>query len=86
MRDPVSWYLIERGWLVLSVEGERLGHVTEVDAEPARDIFDGIEYRHAVLERVRYVPSEHVELIVEGEVTLSLTAEQADRLRPRGQM
>jgi hypothetical protein len=81
--DPVSWYLIERGWLVLSAEGERLGHVTALDAEPARDIFDGIEYRHAVLEHVRYVPSEHVEQIVEGEVTLSLTAEQAERLGPR---
>jgi hypothetical protein len=80
---PVSWYLIERGWRVLAVDGEHLGHVTEVDAEPARDIFDGIEYRHTVLEHVRYVPAEQVQLIVEGEVTLSLTAEEAERLGPR---
>jgi hypothetical protein len=81
--DPVSWYLIERGWRVVAAGGERLGHVTALDAEPARDIFDGIEFRHAVLEHVRYVPSEHVEQIVDGAVTLSLTAEQAESLGPR---
>lgn len=83
MSDPVSWYLIEPGWKVLAAGGEHLGHVTKVDAEPARDIFDGIEYRHAVLEHVRYVPSEQVGLIVKGEVTLTLTAEEAERLEPR---
>lgn len=83
MNEPVSWYLIGRGWKVLAAGGELLGHVTKVDAEPARDIFDGIEYRHTVLARVRYVPSEQVGLIVEGEVTLSLTAEQAERLEAR---
>jgi hypothetical protein len=81
--DPVSWYLIERGWSVVAAGGEHLGHVTEVDAEPERDIFDGIEYRQTVLEHARYVPAEHVELIVEGQVTLSLTAEQAERLGRR---
>ncbi len=83
MTDPVSWYLIERGWTVLAAGGERIGHVTKVDAEPARDIFDGIEYRHAVLERIRYVPSEQVGLIVEGAVTLKLTVEEAERLDTR---
>jgi hypothetical protein len=83
MADPVSWYLIEPGWRVVSVDGEPLGHVVEVDAEIERDIFDGIEFRHLVVEQLRYVPSEHVALIVEGEVQLSLSAEQAHRLQPR---
>ena len=82
MPDPVSWLLIEEGWRVVSVEGDHLGHVTAVDAEAERDIFDGIEYRHLFFEHVRYVPSEQVAVIFEGEVRLSLTADEAHRLPP----
>jgi hypothetical protein len=81
--DPVSWYLIEQGWKVTSSDGEHLGHVVEVDAEVERDIFDGIEYRHLIFEHVRYVPSEHVATIVEGEIQLSVSQEDAERLHPR---
>jgi hypothetical protein len=74
--------LIEEGWRVISVEGDHLGHVTAVDAELERDIFDGIEYRHLVFEHARYVPSEQVSVIFEGEVRLTITADEAERLPP----
>jgi len=80
--DPVSWYLIEVGWDVVSAEGDHLGRVTTVDAEPEIDIFDGIEFRHPLFEHVRYVPSEQVDVIFEGEIRLSLTSEQAQQLPP----
>ncbi len=84
MADPVSWMLIEEGWRVVSADGEHLGHVTAVHAEVERDIFDGIEFRHLIFEQRRYVPSDQVDGIVEGEVTLALSAEQAHRLPPAG--
>lgn len=79
-RDPVSWLLIEAGWRVLSRDGDHLGHVTTVRGEAARDIFDGLEYRHLVFEHVRYVAAEQVGDIFEGEVWLALTTAEAERL------
>jgi hypothetical protein len=83
MADPVSWLMIEKGWKVVSVDGDHLGHVTAIDAEVELDIFDGIEFRHLILEHVCYVPSEQVETIFPGEVKLGLTAGEANQLPPR---
>ncbi len=73
MPDRVSWYLIEKGWTVVSAEGEQLGQVVTVDGEISLDIFDGIEYRHAVHERVLYVPSESIGDIYVGEIHLTVS-------------
>jgi hypothetical protein len=81
--DPVSWYMIERGWRVVSAEGREIGRVVEVEGDDERDIFDGLEIRMHLLERPRYVPSEAVEAIVEGEIRLRLTHEQAEQLPGR---
>ena len=80
MADPVSWLLVERGWRVVGTDGEDLGQVHEVIGDSNADIFDGLAGSPGALRRNRYVPAERVTGIVEGEVTLSLGAEEFDDL------
>jgi hypothetical protein len=78
--DPVSWFLIERGWDVVGTDGSKLGTVEEVLGDEALDIFDGLSVATAVLGKPRYVPAELAEEIVEGSVRLSIGQEELDRL------
>ncbi len=68
--DPVSWLLIEPGWQVVDANGEKVGRVETVTGDSNADIFDGLEVRSGLLE-TRYVPSEQVASIVQGEVRLA---------------
>jgi hypothetical protein len=72
MADPVSWKVIVRGWRVLDAAGEEVGTVDEITGDPEADIFDGLTVKGGALDHARYVPSESVAEILEGEVHLSL--------------
>jgi ribosomal 30S subunit maturation factor RimM len=65
MADPVSWLLIEPGWVVYDANGKRVGKVKEVLGEREADIWDGLTVSG------RYVPAEAVAQIVEGRITLA---------------
>jgi uncharacterized protein YrrD len=78
MADPVAWQMIEPGWKVLDAAGAEVGAVHEVTGDENADIFDGIALREGMFRTNKYVPSEQVAEIVEGEVRLNVTA---DRLR-----
>ena len=80
MADPVSWLVIERGWAVVASDGAELGHVEEVTGDSTVDIFNGLSVSTGFLDRPRYVPAERVALIVEGEVRLTLTRSEFERL------
>lgn len=80
MATPVSWLLIEKGWEVVDRDGDSAGHVVEVLANEKLDIFDGFTMKHLRIEHERYVPAEHVVVITEGRIELSLTAEQVSEL------
>ena len=70
MADPVSWKLIEPGWTVVDSAGERLGTVDEVTGDAEADIFDGLAVVSSLFSQPRYVPSEQVGAITEGQVQL----------------
>lgn len=80
MPDPVSWLLIEPGWKVYALDGAEIGRVDEVAGDDGHDIFDGLAVATSPFAKPRYVPAEQVAQIVEGEVHLSLTHEQAEQL------
>jgi hypothetical protein len=80
MSDPVSWLVIEAGWKVVDTAGEEIGTVEEVVGDSGEDIFDGLAVNTALLDRPRYVPSERVQEITEGEVRLSMTADELERM------
>ena len=80
MADPVSWFLIERGWQVVGGAGSKLGTVEEVLGDPELDIFDGLSVATGLLGKPRYVPAELVEEIVEGSVGLSIGQDGLERL------
>jgi hypothetical protein len=80
MADPVSWFLIRRGWNVVASDGSGVGTVEEVVGDEERDIFDGLAVSTGLLGKPRYVPAEQVGLIEEGTVHLALDADAASRL------
>jgi hypothetical protein len=80
--DPVSWFLIERGWQVVGNDESELGTVDETVGDSELDIFDGLTVTKGLLTKPRYVPAEHVDEIVEGTVRLSIDRGEFDRLEP----
>lgn len=80
MPDPVAWIVIDRGWEVLSSDGQKVGTVDEVLADEEADIFDGLAVAPGLLRKAKYVPAERVGEIVEGRVTLELTKAEFDAL------
>ena len=80
MPDPVSWFVIERGWEVVGSDGSKLGTVEEVLGDQERDIFDGLSVATGVIGKPRYVAAELVQVIVEGSVRLSIGQDEAERL------
>jgi len=55
--DPVSWFLIERGWHVVGSDGSELGTVEETVGDSQLDIFDGLTVATGLLSKARYVPA-----------------------------
>ena len=80
MADPVSWFVIERGWEVVGGDGGKIGTVEEALGDPERDIFDGLSVATGLLGKPRYVPAELVREIVEGTVRLSIGQDELERL------
>lgn len=80
MPDPVAWLVVERGWEVVSSDGDKVGTVDEVLGDPNADIFDGLAVALGLLRKPKYVPAERVGEIVEGRVTLELTKAEFDAL------
>jgi hypothetical protein len=68
--EPVSWFVVERGWRVLGPCGDELGTVDEVLGDEEADIFNGLQVLHGVLAKPTYVAAERVAEIREGEVVL----------------
>jgi hypothetical protein len=84
MSTPVSWFLIEPGWVVESSDGAELGRVEEVTGDSNADLFDGITVAAKMLGQRRYVPAELVGEIVEGTVRLNLDRAAFEHLRESG--
>ena len=60
---PVSWYAIERGWRVTTLDGVSLGTVDEVQGDEELDIFHGLSVRVGIGRLPREVPSDLVSAI-----------------------
>jgi Uncharacterized protein conserved in bacteria (DUF2171) len=78
--DPVAWTVVEPGWRVVDVAGEEIGRVHEITGDAAADIFDGLTVVKGHLSKSRYIPSESVGEILEGEVHLTLTGDAVEAL------
>lgn len=80
MSDPVSWFVIEKGWSVSGSDGAELGKVSEVVGDSDKDIFNGLSVSHGLLRKKSYVPAERVATITDGRIELDLDAAAFDRL------
>jgi hypothetical protein len=81
MPDPVSWKVVEKGWKVRDAAGDEIGTVGEITGDETADIFDGLTISQGILSRDKYVPSEQVGEIVEGEVRLTISHRQVEALQ-----
>lgn len=78
---PGSYLTLEAGLPVYTSDGEHLGEVTHVLAEPDKDIFDGLVIDAAVLPGGhRFVDGPEVAEIYERGVVLRLDRSAAERL------
>jgi hypothetical protein len=75
---PGSYMTLREGMPVWSRDGQRLGEVEHVLAEPDKDIFDGIVFGRP--DGHRFVDAPEVERIHERGVVLVLDAAGAERL------
>ncbi|HUH16222.1 MAG TPA: PRC-barrel domain-containing protein [Gaiellaceae bacterium] len=62
--DPLSWFLVERGWTVVDAKGDTIGKVDEVLGDEQTDIF------HGLLVDGEEILAERVAEIREGEIRL----------------
>ena len=82
MADPVAWTVAEKGWKVVGSDGSDLGKVVEVLGDYQADIFDGLRVSGGLFKGTRYVPSEQVGPIYEGEIHLTIDRGAFERLPP----
>lgn len=80
MSDPVSWFLIERGWRVLDAGGDEVGRVEEIVGDSGIDIFNGLSISTGLLGSPRYVAAEDVAAITDGAVQLRLSGDDVKQL------
>ena len=79
--DPASYLTLTPGVPLYSSDGQRLGEVEHVLADPDADIFDGIVFDASPLAGGhRFVDAPDVEEIYERGVVLKLDAGSAERL------
>jgi hypothetical protein len=78
---PGSYLTLEEGVAVMSSDGQELGKVQHVLADPDVDVFDGIVLDTSVLPGGRrFVDAAQVDEIYERGVVLTLDASAAERL------
>lgn len=80
MSDPVSWFVVERGWQVVDRDGEQVGTVDEITGDENADIFDGLSVSGGFFSEPRYVPSEQVGEITDGRIELRLSRAEIEAL------
>jgi uncharacterized protein YrrD len=73
---PVSWKAIERDAVVVSSDGEEVGHVSEITGDPQADIFNGLVVSLGTLGKPRYLPAERVRGIWPQRVEVDATADE----------
>jgi uncharacterized protein YrrD len=79
---PVAYLAFEPGADVVSSDGEVVGKVEHVLADPERDIFDGLVVATGFFSTT-YVPAERVSGIVEGRIDLALSKDELEALDER---
>ena len=78
--EAVSWYAIERGWRVATLDGVSLGTVDEVQSDEELDIFHGLSVRVGIGRIPREVPSDLVSAIEPGLVTVAILSDEIGTL------
>ena len=79
--EPASYLVLEGGEPVYSCDGDKLGVVEHVLADPDIDIFDGLVLDTSALPGGhRFADADQVEEVFERGVLLKLTREQAEAL------
>ena len=80
MSVSVSWYAIEPGWQVMTLDGMPVGTVQEVLGDEQLDIFHGLSVRVGIGRLPREVTADLVNGIASGIVTVGILSEEIGAL------
>ena len=78
--ESVSWYAIEPGWKVITLDGAPVGSVDHVQSDEELDIFHGLSVRVGIGRLPREIPSELVSAIEEGTITVAILSDEIGTL------
>ena len=76
--QQISWMTLEKGVRITTSDGAELGKVDEVVADRQKDIFSGITFSGGMLSDDRFVPADLIDRMTAEEVTLTVTAAEAE--------
>jgi uncharacterized protein YrrD len=79
---PISWLALETGTPIVSSDGEQIGKVSDVVADRQKDIFSGITFKPGLLDTPVFVPADNIGDLTDNEVTLTISAADAEGLEP----
>ncbi|MGN6128204.1 MAG: hypothetical protein ACTHON_16730 [Humibacter sp.] len=76
--EPIAYGALEKGAVVTTKDGDRIGTVEHVLQEPSLDLFDGLVVQTA--HGVRFVDADHVTTITTAGVTTSFDESEVSSL------
>ena len=76
--QQISWMTLDKGVRITTSDGAELGKVGDVVADRQKDIFSGITFSGGILSEDRFVPADLIDRMTAEEVTLTVTAAEAE--------
>ena len=81
--QQISWMTLEKGVRITTSDGSELGRVGEVVADRQKDIFSGVTFREGMLGEERFIPADLIDQMTAEEVTLTVSADEAqEKIEP----
>jgi uncharacterized protein YrrD len=81
---PIAWLALEEGTPIFTSDGEQVGKVVDIVADPAQDIFSGVSFRRALLDKALFVPADRIDSLTSEAVRLTIPEAAIDDLEPYG--
>ena len=76
----MSWMTLQSGTRIATSDGDELGKVAQVVADLEKGIFSGITFKSGLIGSERFVPADLIDGMSEKEVTLTVSAADAEGL------
>ena len=76
--EQISWMTLDKGVSIVTSDGTELGKVDEVVADRQKDIFSGLTFSGGIFSDDRFVPADLIDQMTTEQVTLTISAAEAE--------